>query len=307
MFAEVALPLNVGQTFTYSLPGHMAASARPGSRVIVPFGKKLQTAFIVGIHEHIDDELRVSIKDVEELLDESPVVHADILELTKWMADYYYAPWGECLRSALPAGTLAVTEKLITITEAGRTAMATQDPGIRRSSIRDAALELIAQSGTISSRELEQQAPKIGTKPASISALIRRLERAGFVHITQRVRESRLRPRLQNVVRLVADGAPSGGRLRGNGSPERDSLIPDPEPGGGTTVDSDHRPKRKGGSKRKKDELKPLSDQQQRIVDQLTVRGDPVPLGELLEAAGTSVSAGRTLERRGVFREHARA
>src|SRR5262249_4981922 len=99
---------------------------------------------------------------------------------------------------------------------------------------------------------------------------------------------------------------PSGRRLRGNGGPERDSLIPDPEPGGGTTVDSDHRPKRKGRSKRKKDEPKPLSDQQQRIVDQLTVRGDPVPLGELLEAAGTSVSAVRTLERRGILEVFAR-
>src|SRR5262245_14234636 len=149
MFAEIALPLNVSQTFTYRLPGHMAASARPGSRVIVPFGKKLQAAFIVAIHEDIDDELRGAIKDVQELLDETPVVHADILELTKWMADYYYAPWGECLRSALPAGTLGATEKLITVTEAGRAAIPAPGVGPGHRSAKDAALELIAKSGTI--------------------------------------------------------------------------------------------------------------------------------------------------------------
>src|SRR5215831_9112111 len=166
MFAEIALPLNVSQTFTYRLPEHMAEAARPGSRVIVPFGKKLQSAFIVGIHQDIDDELRGAIKDVKELIDETPVVNGDILELTRWMADYYYAPWGECLRSALPAGTLAATEKLITITDAGRTAAARlgaghtatrdRDLGAGRRTTKDAALELLAKSGTISSRELEQ-------------------------------------------------------------------------------------------------------------------------------------------------------
>src|SRR5215469_11930812 len=185
MFAEIALPLNVSQTFTYHLPDHMATGARPGSRVIVPFGKKLQAAFIVGIHEDIDDELRGAIRDVEELVDETPVVNGDILELTKWMADYYYAPWGECLRSALPAGTLAATEKLITITDAGRTVAAdlgagrtaatdlgggrtASGLGTGRRTTKDAALELLAKSGTMSSRELEQQAAKLGTKPAAI-------------------------------------------------------------------------------------------------------------------------------------------
>src|SRR5260370_12759354 len=146
MFAEVALPLNVSQTYTYRLPGHMAAAARPGSRVIVPFGKKVLTAFIVGIHEDIDDELRAAIKDVEELIDETPVISTDILELTKWMADYYYAPWGECLRSALPAGTLAATEKVITITDAGRSAISSSNLGGGRRAAQDTALELIVRA-----------------------------------------------------------------------------------------------------------------------------------------------------------------
>src|SRR5262249_22864037 len=202
---------------TYHLPDHMATGARPGSRVIVPFGKKLQAAFIVGIHEDIDDELRGAIKDVEELIDETPVVNGDILELTRWMAAYYYARWGECLRSALPAGTLAATEKLITITDAGRTAAArlgarhtptrALDLGAGRRATKDAALERPAKSGTISSRELEQQASKLGTKPAAIAALMRRLERAGYLRITQRVGESRLRPRLQKVVRFIGTKA----------------------------------------------------------------------------------------------------
>src|SRR5215471_385511 len=314
MFAEIALPLNVSQTFTYRLPEHMAEAARPGSRVIVPFGKKLQAAFIVRIHEDIDDELRGAIKEVAELIDETPVVNGDILELTKWMADYYYAPWGECLRSALPAGTLAATEKLVTITDAGRTAAA--DPGTGRTAAaglgasrrttKDAALELLSKSGTMSSRELEQQAPKLGTKPAAIQALMRRLERAGYVRITQRVGESRLRPRLQNVVRLAGKRDAGGGANSGNGGaiqnglisePDSDSVAPDERGSGG---------KGRARRGRQKDEPKRLTEQQQRVVDQLAYHGGAVPLSELLEAAGTSVSAVRTLEKRGIVEVYAR-
>src|SRR5215472_3172048 len=140
MFAEIALPLNVSQTFTYRLPEHMAEAARPGSRVIVPFGKKLQSAFIVGIHQDIDDELRGAIKDVEELIDETPVVNGDILELTRWMAGYYYAPWGECLRSALPAGTLVVAEQILQITDAGRAAIRIPAQGRAKPSAQSRAL-----------------------------------------------------------------------------------------------------------------------------------------------------------------------
>jgi primosomal protein N' (replication factor Y) len=352
MFAEIALPVNVSQTFTYRLPTHMVAAAKPGSRVIVPFGKKLQTAFIVGIHEDIDDELRAAIKDVQELIDETPVVNGDILELTRWMADYYYAPWGECLRSALPAGTLAATEKLITITDAGRTAVATLDPGAslttedlgasrratkgfgaRRHTTKDAALELLAKSGTMSSRELEQQSSRIGTKPAAIAALVRRLERDGYVRITQRVGESRLRPRLQNVVRLI--GTRDSGRASrpGNGGPIQDRLIADPGPADSGTSDELRLPalpkadmeaadepsltgKRRTRGARQKDGEKRLTEQrlteqrlteqQQRVIDQLAYKQGPVPLSELLEAAGTSVSAVRTLEKRGIVEVFAR-
>ncbi|HKF55198.1 MAG TPA: primosomal protein N', partial [Blastocatellia bacterium] len=323
MFAEIALPLNVSQTFTYHLPDHMATGARPGSRVIVPFGKKLQAAFIVGIHEDIDDELRGAIKDVEELIDETPVVNGDILELTRWMADYYYAPWGECLRSALPAGTLAATEKLITITDVGRTAAATLgsdrtaardlDLSSGRHTTKDATLELLAKSGTVSSRELEQQASRLGTKPAAIAGLMRRLERAGYVRITQRVGESRLRPRLQNVVRLigtkVATGVAESGNgdaVSGSGNALQDALISEPDDDSTAPDERVSAVKGRGRRGRQKDEQKRLTQQQQRVIDQLAYQGGPVPLSELLEAAGTSVSAVRTLEKRGIVEVYAR-
>jgi primosomal protein N' (replication factor Y) len=198
MFAEVAVPVHIRQTFTYRLPGDMARRAHAGCRVVVPFGKKLLTGFIVALHQSLVGEIAESdIKDVEELVDESPIIAPDILQLTKWMADYYHAPWGECLRTALPAGATVATEQVLTITEAGRAALAQVSAGFSWSSSKLQALELVAGSGHIGSRELERQLSK-----SHASALIRQLERAGFVRVAERIGESRLKPKLQNAVRL---------------------------------------------------------------------------------------------------------
>ncbi len=257
MFAEVAVPVHVRQTFTYHLPGDMALRALPGCRVIVPFGKKLLTGFIVSLHKQLDGEIASSdIKDVEELVDESPIITPDILELTKWMADYYHAPWGECLRTALPAGATVATEQVLTITEAGRSMVAQSQAGFAWSSSKHQALELLADTGSISSRELERQLSK-----SHAAALIRQLERAGLVHVAHRVGESGLKPKLQNAVRLRG-GPPAPG--------------PQKSP-------------------------RPLTEQQQRVIDFLEMAETDVSLSELLEEADVSASVVRTLEKRGLI------
>jgi primosomal protein N' (replication factor Y) len=211
MFAEVSIPVHVRQTFTYGLSPDIASRALAGSRVLVPFGNKLVTGFIVSLHDQVDDQAVSSVKAVEELVDESPVIGPEILELTRWMADYYYAPWGECLRAALPAGSLVVAEQILQITDAGRAAIRTPAQGRAKQSAQSRALELLSSAGHMSSRELERELGRSGIKPASVSSLLRRLERAGYLSRSQRVAESRLKPRLQNVVRLSETGAAGAG------------------------------------------------------------------------------------------------
>lgn len=198
MFAEVAVPVHVRQTFTYRLPGDTAARAEIGCRALVPFGKKFLTAFIVDLHESLQSDVDESdIKDIEELLDESPVITREILELTRWISDYYFAPWGECLRAALPAGAISISEQVLTLTEAGRTALAHQGR-TRDSSSKQRALELLAGEGFVASRQLEREFPK-----PRAAALIRQLTRDGLISVSQRISETRMKPKLHNVVRLI--------------------------------------------------------------------------------------------------------
>ena len=71
-YADVVLPLPLGDTFTYSLPADMQASVEVGSRVIVPFGnRKFYSAIVV--HKH-DNRPAYATKEVAELNDEGPLV-----------------------------------------------------------------------------------------------------------------------------------------------------------------------------------------------------------------------------------------
>ncbi|MFY9556359.1 MAG: primosomal protein N' [Blastocatellia bacterium] len=204
MFAEVAVPVYVRQTFTYRLPGDMASRAQAGCRVLVPFGKKFLTGFIVDIHETLQSEVDESdIKEVEELIDEVPSITREILELTRWISDYYFAPWGECLRAALPAGATSISEQVLSLTEEGRAELY-RGRDARHTSSRQQALELVDSESFFPARRLDRELS--GQRAA---ALIRQLARDGLITVSQRIAETRMKPKLQNVVHLIN---PSGAR-----------------------------------------------------------------------------------------------
>ena len=274
MFADVAVPVAVRQTFTYRLPGDMALRAQLGCRVLVPFGKKLLTAFIVDLNENPQTEVDESdIRDVEELLDETPIITAEILELTRWVADYYFAPWGECLRAALPAGATSISEQVISLTGAGRRALA--DGLITPSKLE--VLRILSGSEFIGAKQIERNVsrPRAGE-------LIRQLTREGLITVSQRIANAQLKPRLQNVVRLKTDFEAAG----------RQQPMTDP-----AQANSKSRRKRHNEARTVD---RPLNEKQLRVVETLKSESDGMPFNDLVEAADVSPSVVRTLEKRGV-------
>jgi primosomal protein N' (replication factor Y) len=106
-YVEAALPLPLRKLFTYRLPEGLKDVAAPGARISVPFGRQKLVGYIAGFLNGIElaSGLHDSdIKDIDELLDEDPLVSEEILGLTKWAADYYATSWGEMLKASLPAG-----------------------------------------------------------------------------------------------------------------------------------------------------------------------------------------------------------
>ena len=104
-YAEVAVPLHVFQTFTYRLTPEQTGQAEVGARLVVPLGRSVVTGYIVDLLEEPAANLvETDIKDAKELLDETPVCGSEILQLARWVADYYACPIGEVIKAALPPG-----------------------------------------------------------------------------------------------------------------------------------------------------------------------------------------------------------
>jgi len=289
MFAEVAVPVYVRQTFTYRLPGDLSRRAKPGCRVLVPFGTKYLTGFVVDVRETIEGEIDESgIKDVEELIDESPIITPEMMELTRWISDYYFAPWGECLRAALPAGATSISERVLTLTTAGREVLGDLRDGQRRSS-KQRALTLIANEDFDTARKLERE-----LSTAQAGALIRQLAREGLIKVSQRIADTRLKPKLQNVVRLAPQGLVVGDRALGSSDDKRAKTR------------SRHRRRPERSTPTPISHPRPLNEKQLRVVGVLRAAGDAVPFSELLDTAEVSSSVVRTLEKRGVVEVFAR-
>ena len=211
MYAEVAIPLNVHQTFTYRLPETITASAIPGARVLVPFGRQLLTGYIVDLHETLEEmgqaDESFEIKDIEELFDVEPLVTPELLDLTKWIADYYYAPWGETIKSSLPAGINSDAEALLTITEAGREALVEARAKRPELAAKMQALEFIAEKEQTPMSELAKQFDK-----PKAAAIARELQKANFVTVKRQLQAAAVKAKKQQAVRLIqhipAEGKP---------------------------------------------------------------------------------------------------
>jgi len=100
-YIDVVIGLGADKTFTYSLPEGLREKAAPGHRVIVPLGKKTSVGFIV---RSLGGVPGFAVKDILDLPDDAPLIPAGLMELTRWVASYYHAPWGMALASALPPG-----------------------------------------------------------------------------------------------------------------------------------------------------------------------------------------------------------
>jgi primosomal protein N' (replication factor Y) len=107
-FASVAVPLPLDKTFIYSIPDQWLGKVEPGMRVIVPFGHRALTGYVVALHSKTDVG---RVKPIAVLPDEYCVFTRDMLELTKWLSEYYMCGWGEALASAAPPGLASAGRK----------------------------------------------------------------------------------------------------------------------------------------------------------------------------------------------------
>lgn len=198
-FAEIALPLPLRQTFTYRLPFGVREQAAVGARVLVPFGKRNLTGYIVDLHEKLDADLDIdesSVREVIEILDREPLLTPEILNLTKWTADYYASSWGEILKASLPAGLNAPSGQMVSITAEGAEKLI-EDAAGKAAKFR--ILAYLNENGETSRKELIKQ---FGASAAQRA--IRELAKENLIAAVQRTETAQAKPKRRKAVRLIA-------------------------------------------------------------------------------------------------------
>ncbi|HEY7922383.1 MAG TPA: primosomal protein N', partial [Vicinamibacteria bacterium] len=159
---SVALPLPFQAPFSYRLPRGAARPER-GVRVLVPFGSRRVIGVVCG---DAPETKPLDLKEVLQVLDETPLVPPPLLDLASFVADHYLAPPGECYRLVLPPAGVRASRAVVRLVQPG----GADDPLLRH--LQDGPLRLSA---------LEK---RLGSDP---QARVARLRRDGVVAVEQAI------------------------------------------------------------------------------------------------------------------------
>ncbi len=120
-YAQVVFNLPLKEDFTYGIPEPLLGQIRVGTRVLAPFGPRKITGYVVGLTDQCTGEFE--IKFIDDLPDGAPVISEELLALTRWVADYYNAGWGEVIKAALPGGIDEDHHEIFFLTDKGEAAL----------------------------------------------------------------------------------------------------------------------------------------------------------------------------------------
>ncbi|NLH49363.1 MAG: primosomal protein N' [Myxococcales bacterium] len=212
--ADVAVGLPVPGTFHYSIPPRLRQRAAIGVRVQVPFGKrKIVTGFIVDLPVSSSrDELR----ELVDIPDPEPVFHAGQLPFYRFIAEYYFAPLGDVLRTALPAGLFKGTHPVLAITATG--AKMLEGPLLEPLDRR--ILEALAGGEELTVAALGKRLNQDVNREAQ------RLVRWDFLEQRFRLAPLTARRKYETVWRLAPGQAPAdAGAMLSHRAPKRESIL----------------------------------------------------------------------------------
>lgn len=179
MFADVVLPLAVPGAYTYRIPEPLLGRVVMGSRVVVPLGKsKRYTGIVLRLHEEISDLATDSLKDIEELVDTTPLLLENQIALWRWMAHYYLCYPGEVMKAALPSGLKLESETLFATAE-GVDVLDEDFSELERDILRTLAAR------ALSLNDIRKAVPQVGVVSA-----VKRLVETHTIEVEERVSQA---------------------------------------------------------------------------------------------------------------------
>ncbi len=193
LYVEVALPLPLPKTFTYRCPESFQPLIQVGVRVLVPFLNKKLTGYVVAISKLSDLK---KIRDLDDVLDDRPAIELHLLQLTRWMSDYYLCSWGEAIRNALPSGLNVSSKKILNYRPQYQNPLLEET--IDLSHPQGRMLNILGQHPQISVQALKK---KMG-RCHGFNVLLNRLIKSGEVAVTFETSDTSPKTRYEKMINL---------------------------------------------------------------------------------------------------------
>jgi primosomal protein N' (replication factor Y) len=206
MYARVAVarPLR-DPILTYAVPPTFG-ELQLGHVVLVPLGATGETGYVVELTSTADfDPAR--IKPLTRLLDPSPAFDAKQLDFFRWIAEYYLAPLGMVIHTAMPSGIQARVVRELHPTDPGLLALSRKEvDGVRGQVLR----EVVSRPGL--TRKGLQRRLSAELTATEVERAVDGLARAGFASWEDR-EISELKGRVKTLsLAKEPDEAPRGSR-----------------------------------------------------------------------------------------------
>ena len=104
-YVDVLLPRRLQRPFTYVIPTELKGQVIVGRPVVVPFGSQDLLGLVIAIHHRLPAGApEQGLKAIRSLGESSPdhLLTSSQIELSRWVAERYAAPWGQCIKLVLP-------------------------------------------------------------------------------------------------------------------------------------------------------------------------------------------------------------
>lgn len=195
---EIAIPVGVRKTFAYSVPPEFRDRISAGMRVLVPFGRKILTGYVVGAADP-DQTAGLKLRGVKALLDPAPAIPLELVQTARWVAGYYFAPPGEVFRALFPAGGEISGDRRVSLTDRAAALLAAgfRPEGLHRHAAR--ILEALMGTDGLAVKELSERSAVRGIDP-----WIESLTTAQLVEVSTPLEDLRVKIKEQLSISAIA-------------------------------------------------------------------------------------------------------
>src|SRR3989449_5118533 len=154
-YVAVVLPVPVNRSYIYEVPAALAPRVVPGARVVVPLRRRSVVGVVTAAISY-PPSADIEIKPIPAAPDDEPAISPPLLELGRWMSDYYGAPCGLARRAILPGrlgrvarqgGPAPAAERVLVLTGNGLESLLERERRFKRAPKRRAVYETVEALG----------------------------------------------------------------------------------------------------------------------------------------------------------------